>query len=99
MNKQLFERYAQLKIKEKELKGEMDEIRPQVVSEIEAAEIDKVVIPGYGSVGFKIAKIWKFSHAVEQAELEIEGLKDKEKNEGKATFTERKDLVFNAEKK
>ena len=87
MNKKLFEAYASLKIKEKEVKAEIDKLNPQIVAELGLAQQDKAILPGAGSFSLAIKKIWKFSHVVERAGFELEGLKDKEKQDGTASFT------------
>lgn len=97
MNKEFLKEYATLKIKSREIEARLKELAPVIMQEIELAGVDKVPT-SLGNFGFMLRKEWKFTEAVELAEINLERLRDHEKATGKATFTEKKILNFREKK-
>lgn len=93
MNKELFQKYAEAKREEKRIKAVLDELRPQVVMEMEIVAADKVPSE-FGTFSLVPKSIWKFSPAVSAAEEKVDKLKEEEKATGVAHSDVRYDLIF-----
>lgn len=97
MNKELFKQYADLKIKEKVIQEQLDEIKPALINDIEASGADKIEST-FGIFTLVSMKKWKFSPAVENAKKTLDELQANEKADGTATFEENKQLKYFAPK-
>lgn len=95
--KENLKRYAELKIQEKAIKTELEELNPKVRDFISAQGVDKLPTT-IGTFSLVAKTIWKFSPAVEKLEKEVDKLKEKEKADGTATSDARYDLIFKAAK-
>lgn len=93
MNKDLFFNYAVAKKEEKRVKALLEELRPQVVAEMEAVNADKVPSE-FGTFTLIPKSIWKYSPAVATAEKKVDELKEQEKAAGVAHSDVRYDLIF-----
>jgi len=91
--KELLKRYAELKIKEKDIANLISELAPVILIHFKQQGLDKVDSP-FGKFIKEIRKTWKFSHVVERLAEELEGQKNTEKATGKATFEEKSFLKF-----
>ena len=98
MNKNTFQEYALAKKEEKRIKALLDELRPQVVAEMEAVGADKVPSE-FGTFTLIPKSIWKYSPAVDAAEKKVDELKEQEKATGVAHSDVRYDLIFKDVKK
>jgi len=63
--KELLKKYANLKIKEKEIAGLISELAPLILSEFQSQGLDKVDSP-FGKFVKEVRKTWKFSHNVDR---------------------------------
>lgn len=97
MTKQLYEDYANLKEQEKVIAEKLDELKPQILAELADAGADKLETE-HGNFTVTAKKTWKYSAAVEEAEKAVDGIKEKEKADGSATFEEKPILYFKAPK-
>lgn len=97
MTKELFEEYANLKEQEKEIEAKIDELKPKILSEMEAAETDKVETE-QGNFTITKKKTWTFTEKVHAVELQLDSIKDQERADGSATFEEKPVLMFKAPK-
>lgn len=95
--KELLRQYAYLKAEEKRITMQLEKLRPLVKDVMVAADAEKIESE-FGSFTIKAVSVWKYSPAVEQAEKNVEKLKEKEKAEGVASCEPRYDLVFTAAK-
>lgn len=94
-DKENLRRYAELKIQEKAIKAEIEDLGPKVREFISAQGVDK--LPTTMGVFSLVAKaVWKYSPAVENAEKAVDKLKAQEKADGTATSDARYDLMFKA---
>ena len=91
--KELLKKYANLKIKEKEIAGLISELAPLILSEFQSQGLDKVDSP-FGKFVKEVRKTWKFSHNVDRLLEELEGQKSTEKATGIAKFEEKSFLKF-----
>jgi len=97
MNKEVFERYAAIKNKIKDLAEEAKGIEKEVMDEMNEQEADSIQSPiGTFSVVRRLR--WKYSPSVDQKELELKAQKKREEEEGTATSTESTGLMFRAKK-
>ncbi len=93
MNKELFEKYASLKQQEKEVAEALKAMAPQVISEMQANDAEKVP----SSLGtFSLGKYtsYKYSKKVQDAEKSVKMLKEDEKRTGVAEIVETPSLKF-----
>lgn len=93
MKKELFQKYAELKLKVKELETEMSEISPDILAEIIEAGVDKVEMDA-GQFIIESRKTWKFSDDLENLKVEIKNKEKEEMATGVAEFEEKKFLKF-----
>lgn len=93
LDKQVFSRYAEVKNQIKALEAEAKEIQDSVVSEMAAADVDKVE-SDFGTFYFTSRKTWKYPAYVTKAEEEYQKAKEKAETIGEATYTENKSLAF-----
>ena len=94
---ELFRHYAELKIKEKEVKAEIDELAPQIVDYMRETDIEKQPTT-LGTFSLGKRKNWKYTSAVEIAEKRVKELQVDEQATGAATFTEKPYLLFTTPK-
>lgn len=89
--------YAELKIQEKAIKAQLEELNPKVKEFITAQGVDKLPTT-MGTFSLVPKAVWKFSPKVKELENQVEKQKEKEKAEGIATSDARYDLIFKAAK-
>lgn len=93
MTESLFQEYAELKVKEREVEERLNELKPQVIEEMKGAGLDKQPTP-LGNFTIQMSKKWKFSAEVNEAESRVKKLKEQEKADGIAECTEVPELKF-----
>jgi hypothetical protein len=96
MDKKKLKDYAELKLLEKTVKLQIEELGKEVKEMISEAGQDKVEMTDVGSFTLKIVSVWKYTDAVEEAMKKVDELKADEKARGKAVSSNRVDLVFTA---
>ena len=97
MNKELFEKYAELKIQQKAIENEISELAPSILTSIAEAGADKVELDS-GSFVVETRKKWEFSDVVEGMRAKVKESEKEEMANGTATFDESKILKFLASK-
>ena len=93
--KETLKRYADLKVQEKSIKAEMEELNPLIKEHLSAEGVDKLPTT-LGTFSLVPKAVWKYSPAVEKLEKEVDKLKEKEKADGTAQSDARYDLMFKA---
>ena|SRR3990167_3107926 len=93
MNKQLFNDYADLKRQEREIASRIEELAPQILSEIETAGVERVESDA-GTFTRGKRKTWTFTEKVKEAEKNVKELKKVECADGSATFEEKAYIIF-----
>jgi len=97
MKPELFREYAELKIKEKQIKARVEELNPIIKEELVSAGLDKLPT-NLGNFNIKKVKRWTYSPALDEL---IESIKEAKANEeaiGTATFVEVEQLEFRESK-
>lgn len=89
----LFQEYAELKLEEKRIELRINELKGQVIEEMQAEGVDKQPTP-LGNFTLSLTKKWKYSGAVKEADEFMKNLKEKEKQDGTAECTEVAELKF-----
>lgn len=97
MNKQNFEKYAQLKEQEKEIAEEIKELKPLLVEDMLEAKADKVE-SDYGTFSIVKRKHWTYSSDTQALDLKLKEIKKTEEADGTATYTEKENLMFTNKK-
>jgi len=93
MKKELFERYAELKAAEKEIKTEIDELNPQVMEEMGDNE---EVETEFGKFTRASRRKWTYPPAIKTAEDDLKVAKKTAEQVGDATYEENYYLLFKA---
>lgn len=95
MNKQTFELYRDLKLKQKQLEEEIKIISGQIIEDMRINDLEKVKLEdGSGVFSLVGRKTWEYSPAVMKKEEELKELKTEEQSRGIAKANEIKILVF-----
>ncbi len=98
INKAQLERYAELKVMEKQIKNELEFLAPAILPQVtEFMEANEGALPGVEGKGkFSITrkKTWHYSTLVIQNEKDLKELKKEEEANGEATFEEKEILMF-----
>jgi len=97
MNKEVFERYAAVKNKIKELTEEAKVIEGEVGAEMEKEDMKSLKSP-IGTFSIILRKRWEYSPAVGLLEEKTKTLKKQEEKDGTAAATESTGLMFRARK-
>lgn len=97
MNKEIFERYAEIKNKIKSLTGEAKEIEKEVSVEMEKEDMKSLQSP-IGTFSVVVRKSWIYSPAVGLLELDLKKRKKDEEESGDATFKESSGIMFRTKK-
>lgn len=97
MNKEHLKEYADLKVKEKEVKERLEELNPLIKQELLNQNIDKLPTT-LGSFNIKKIKKWKYSATVSVMEEGLSALRTEEQADGTATFVEVPILEFRENK-
>ncbi len=93
LNKEKFERYAEIKRQIKALESEADELSPELMRDMEAEGVDKVDAE-VGTFTVSGKKKWTYSDALQNEEAALKEQKKDEQATGVATYEESKFLVF-----
>lgn len=97
MNKELFDKYGELKWEIAKLSAEAKELEkdifPQML-ELKGNGIDNVKSEKYGTFFLTSRKSWVYSKAVKTKETELKAIKKSEEENGKATFKESQSFSF-----
>ena len=91
--KELLQKYADLKVKEKEIAAQIAELAPAILAEIENQGADKIETV-FGKFVREVRKTWKYSNTVTRLEDHLTLKKSEEKADGTATFEEKSFLKF-----
>jgi len=95
MNDKIYEEYAVLDAKIKELTAQKDEIKTRIVSEVVASG-EKSIATAVGKFTISQYRTWTYTDNVTELEEEFKALKAKEQSVGVATYEEKPSLRFSA---
>lgn len=95
--KKIYQEYADLKVKAKEIDLQMKAINTKIIEDMEAKGETKLETP-FGKFLLKTLTTWKYSDAVDTQKAKLVKLQEKEQAEGIAEATEKSSLTFNAPK-
>ena len=93
----MYEEYAIIEAKIKDLKNKQDEMRVKILDEMITSE-QKKIITTIGSFTVAPRKTWTYTSKVEDMKEKFDALKAKEESCGDATFIETPSLRFTAVK-
>lgn len=97
IDKAMFEKYAELKKQEKDVKKQIEDLSPKLRAQMEAASLDELE-SALGKYYFSFVPQWTFPEDIQKLEKELEAKKEVAKQMGTATHEDRKDFKFNAVK-
>lgn len=89
----IYDRYALLDAKIKDLTNQKDEIKVQILEEMVSSELQNMSTP-VGKFAISKLKSWTYTEAVEEKTEELKALKAKEESTGDATYEEKPSLRF-----
>jgi hypothetical protein len=90
---QVWEKYAQLDDKIKNLTAEKDELKVKILDDLVERGITSAAC-GLGKFTVSKLKSWTYTEAVEEKNEELKALKAKEESTGDATYEEKPSLRF-----
>jgi hypothetical protein len=93
----LYEEYASVDAQIKALELKKEQLRPHIISMMEANKVDKVET-SLGKFSITNLKKWSYSDVVEKMADELKAQKAKEESTGEATFDEVPSLRFTSSK-
>ena len=93
MNKEILQKYAKLKQREKEVKEAISELAPVILSDMEKEDADKVT-SSFGTFSIEHRKEWRYTNVVDLAERKLKELQLNEQARGIAKFTQRSVLKY-----
>jgi len=93
MEEEKFREYASLMREIKEKKEMAEELKTELIQDIEGAGVEKVKSK-HGSFTLTRRKTWVYTDKVESKSVELKELKSAEEKAGLATFTEKTSLLF-----
>lgn len=97
MDKKLFKQYAELKAARDELDEKMSKINGKILEALVDARMDRYNAE-FGVFSVVPRKTWKYSDKVNQTEVKLKQLKEKEQESGVAQFEESQSLRFTPSK-
>lgn len=92
--KELLEKYAELKEAEKQIKGQLDELNPQIVELMEKKQVEEVELTGAGKFSLVGKRKWAYPRLIEELELDLKDKKKEAEQTGEATYSESYYLKF-----
>lgn len=93
MNKENFDRYAELKIEAKKIDAELEELKDKIIADMRDAEADKVDHQ-LGTFNRSVHTKYTFSDALEADRQRIKDREKDEKADGTAKVEESPKLIF-----
>lgn len=93
MNKEILQKYAELKHQEKETKEKIIELAPVILSYMNGEQADKIT-SAFGTFSIEHRKDWRYTTAVDLAERKLKELQLNEQARGIAKFKERSVLKY-----
>lgn len=96
MNKEILERYAQLKMEAKMIEEEIKDLQPQVVEIM--GDNEELEVKGVGTFIRAIRRAWTYPEAIKNAEADLKVAKKEAEQTGDATAVENPYLLFKNEK-
>lgn len=98
MDKELFDKLARLRIKEREIKDEIDEIYPSVTESVEELPDGTVIESDLGKFTVSHRRTWEYSHEYEKQKEDLKKKQKEEEQKGLATYTTKASVVFKENK-
>lgn len=96
MDKQLFEKLADLRVAERAIKDQIEEIYPEIIKSIEAEELEDGTIIESSKGKFTVSnrRTWTYTTETKAVEENLKKLKKEEEQKGLATYTTKPSVVF-----
>lgn len=95
IDKEILNKYADIKLKIKELEAEADELNPLITAELVKEEEGSVVqLDGKGSFSIYMKRKWIYSKPIKDAEEQLKKAKKEEEAKGFAEYEETPILKF-----
>jgi len=98
MKKELFEKLANLRIKEREIETQIKELIPLVYAEADGQEDGAIIHTTNGNFSVSYLRKWKFPLVVEELKKKFKEAEEGSKRLGTATYTLGISLKFNDNK-
>lgn len=98
MDKELFEKLAALRIKEREIKDQIEEIYPTITASVEELPDGTVIESDLGKFTVSHRRTWEYTPEFERAKEELKKQQKEEEQKGTATYTTKASVVFKENK-
>jgi len=92
MNRELFEKYAELKRAEADLVSQINELKPQIMTEM--GDNEEVEVDGVGKFVVGKRRVWTYPESIQQAENDLKTVKKEAERLGDATCQENPYVIF-----
>lgn len=94
LNKDLFNKLADLRIAERDIKNKIDEIYPEIIASLVDVEDGAMIETEKGSFTVSQRRTWEYPEVIEQRELELKKEKKIAEQMGVATYTVKPSVIF-----
>lgn len=94
MNKERFEKLAELRIKQREIEAEIDEIYPEITASVVDLEDGTIIETAEGNFSVSHRRSWTYSDEVESIAESLKKQKKLEEQKGIATYTTKPSVIF-----
>jgi predicted phage-related endonuclease len=97
-DKDILNRYAEIKRDIKMLEEKADELNPKVVEIMELNDVGEVEIADLGKLALGSRRTWKYSREVEEEDKQVKEHKKLEEQTSAASYTEKSYVIFKTNK-
>ena len=94
MNKKILLQYADLERQRRDIEAQQASLKETIISDLQAAEIEKAVVQEVGVFTLVKRKFWKYSKEVLSLTEELKELQNDEQRDGRAEFEEKVGVYF-----
>ena len=94
MNKELFEKLADLRVAEREIKAKIEEILPEINASVEDLDSGTIIESPSGTFTVTKRRTWTYSEGLEKLEEQVKKEKKLEEQKGIATYVEKPTVIF-----
>lgn len=98
MKAETFNRYCDLMEAKRELEAQIDELKPEIVVEMEKAGVDELSIGDRGVITMATRRTYKYPSVIVKMEEDLKHAKVEAEAKGEATASETRYPVFKAKK-
>lgn len=92
--KDLLNKYAELKLKAKALEQELEELNPQVLSIMQETAVEEIEVGDLGKLTMASRRTWVYPEFIQEKEKELKKEKKEAEQTGTADYSEKHYVMF-----